>query len=82
MLPMRPQSQYPTRSQRPAGPHPFFQPPRHMYDQQHNSSKSNLLSMFKTPEGNLDLEKITGTVEQLNKLYGQVSPMISQFIKK
>lgn len=64
-------------------PHPFFQPPNRVKNlQQQNTTTSNILSMFQTPEGNLDLEKITGTVQQISKLYGQVSPMISQFIKR
>lgn len=44
--------------------------------------KPNLLSMFQTPDGSLDFEKISTTVQQINKIYNQVSPMITRFVKK
>lgn len=46
------------------------------------SQKSNILSMFQSDDGNLDIEKVIATYTQLNKIYGQVSPMISPMITK
>ena len=37
----------------------------------------NLVSRFKNREGQFDLERITETAVQLNKLYNQVSPIVS-----
>lgn len=83
MFPFGPQ--YPPkqhRPPRPIRPHPMFHPPNPLKNGLQNTTKQNILSMFKTSEGNLDFEKITGTVQQISKLYGEVSPMISKFIKK
>lgn len=67
--------------QPPQRPHPFFHPLNQINNVQLRQTKSNLLSMFQTSEGNLDFERITGTVQQISKLYGQVSPMFSKFTK-
>jgi hypothetical protein len=40
---------------------------------------------FKTPDGHWDIDKISGSIGQMNKLVGQVSPIIKQlngFMKK
>ncbi|WHX27815.1 YppG family protein [Virgibacillus halodenitrificans] len=59
---------------------PFmFQRPRQVPKTQ---PKQNLLDAFRTSEGGFDLNKITGTAQQMHSLYGQVSPMISKFITK
>ncbi|WP_240378100.1 YppG family protein [Bacillus piscicola] len=46
------------------------------------SAKPNVLDSFKTPDGNLDFEKISTTAQQVMNIYNQVSPMITKFIKK
>lgn len=69
MYPLRP------RSQRPLVPrHKEILPIKRK-----PSNHSNLLALFKNTDGQLDLEKITSTVEQANQLYGQVSPLFSRF---
>ena len=85
MFPSR--QNYPSRQgqrRRPLRHDPFLHPVSRISrnQQQSSSMTQNILSMFKTSEGNLDFEKITGTVQQLNKLYGEVRPMISRFIKR
>ncbi|WP_284139348.1 MULTISPECIES: YppG family protein [unclassified Virgibacillus] len=57
---------------------PFQQPFQQQPPQQKNTT-SNLMSMFQTPDGNFDMNKITNTVQQVGKLYGQVSPMLKFF---
>jgi len=64
---------------RPSRPNTFMQqPPKRTQ----NQVKSELLSMFQTPEGKFDLEKVTGTVQQISKIYGQVSPILTKFINR
>lgn len=50
--------------------------------QQQPTAKPNLMAMFLDKDGNFDLEKMTVTAQQISKLYGQVSPMLSRFIKR
>lgn len=63
---------------RPPRPNSFTQPPK----RSQNQVRSELLSMIQTPEGKFDLEKVTGTVQQISKIYGQVSPILTKFIKR
>lgn len=42
---------------------------------------SSLLTTFRTPEGNLDIEKIQVTAQQAKSIYSQVSPLVTKFIK-
>lgn len=46
------------------------------------SKATLLLSHFRDTDGNLDFQKISETVQQVNSIYTQVSPMITKFIKK
>lgn len=83
MFPFGPQPPRTPRPPRPIPPnHPFMSPPNQIHHQQQNVNKPGIMSMFQTQEGNLDFEKITGTVSQINKLYGQFSPMISKFLNR
>ncbi|HLR80115.1 MAG TPA: YppG family protein [Bacillota bacterium] len=72
---------FPGRPRRPFPPHRPM-PPRRLPYGGSQSPTSNLMSMFKTSEGKMDFEKITTTAQQINKLYQEFSPMISQFLKK
>lgn len=47
-----------------------------------NSQLMNVMSLFQTPEGNLDLEKVTNAFQQMNKIYGHVSPLLSRFLNR
>jgi len=47
-----------------------------------NSNFSNLTTFFKDNDGNYDLDKIVGTAEQVNKLYGNVRPLLSKFLNR
>lgn len=68
----------------PSGPRRPMFPNRYQSQVQRTqpSTKTNLFSMFQSDDGNLDFERISTTVHQLNKIYGQVSPMISPMINK
>lgn len=46
------------------------------------SNDSDLFALFKDTDGKFDLEKVTTTVEQINRLYGNVSPLFSRFFNK
>lgn len=87
--PQRPRNPYrPQRPQimqrPPRQTHPFglMGPPPPQQQPQQKQTVSNLMSMFQTPEGNFDLQKITGTVQQVSQLYGHISPLITKFIKR
>ncbi len=64
----------------PPGPNHFMQAPRRP-ERAQNRINPGFKSMFQTPEGKLDFEKITGTVQQISNIYGQVSPFLTKFIK-
>ncbi|MFD1040213.1 YppG family protein [Virgibacillus byunsanensis] len=68
----------------PRGPMPILPPGRGRQQVQNpqQPAKQNLLNQFRDQEGNLDLDKITVTAQQMTKIYGQVSPMISPMITK
>jgi len=51
-------------------------------NQQTRKSATDLMSIFQTSDGNIDFEKISGTVQQLGELYGTFSPIITRFIKR
>ncbi|WP_156288610.1 YppG family protein [Oceanobacillus salinisoli] len=78
--PTRPMHQTPPRP--PRDPFMFGGPGRPVQGQQQNSGIQNVLSMFQSPDGNLDFEKVIGTAQQINGIYKQVSPMISRFINR
>ena len=80
MPPMRPGYRRPSRPMR--DPFIFGGPPRQRRGYKQNSNIKNVMSAFQTEDGNIDLEKIMGTANQINGIYKQVSPMISKFIKK
>ncbi|MUK90416.1 hypothetical protein GMD78_18820 [Ornithinibacillus sp. L9] len=73
---------FPGRPGRPMPPYPPMPPGRPPFPGQQQSNRPNLLSLFQDPDGNLDLEKISTTAQQINSIYGQVSPLISQFFKR
>lgn len=56
-------------------------PPGRMRYHQEIPLSNKLMSMLQSPEGQLDLEKISKTIEQMNQLYGQVSPLFSNLRK-
>lgn len=41
----------------------------------------SLMQMFQTPDGHWDLEKIMATAQQVNGVYQQVSPLVSNVSK-
>ncbi|MEH7384921.1 YppG family protein [Bacillus sp. JJ1521] len=71
---------------RPRRPIPFR--PNHPSRQQRlfgNSRSSNtpsLMSHFQTPDGKLDFNKVSSTAGQMRKIYSQVTPFLSMFMKK
>ncbi|MFD1363373.1 YppG family protein [Lentibacillus salinarum] len=66
-----PPTHHPMRPPRP----PMQQPPK-------PSATQSILNQFRDAEGNLDMDKITTTAQQVGQLYGQVSPLITKFIKR
>ncbi|MFC4322171.1 YppG family protein [Litchfieldia salsa] len=60
---------------------PPFPPPNNVGQ----NPQQNPLNYFKKPDGHWDIDKISGSIGQMNKLVGQVSPMVKQlngFMKK
>ncbi|AUJ23200.1 hypothetical protein A21D_00084 [Virgibacillus dokdonensis] len=49
---------------------------------QTSSGVMQLLTNFRDQEGQVDFNKVTEVASQVNKLYGQVSPLLSSFFKK
>ncbi|MBA2875800.1 YppG family protein [Thermaerobacillus caldiproteolyticus] len=45
-------------------------------------NKQDFMSYFRTSEGNLDFIKIAGTAQQAKKMFDQISPLITKFLKK
>jgi hypothetical protein len=45
-------------------------------------NKQDFMSYFRTSEGNLDFKKIAGTAQQAKKMFDQISPLITKFLKK
>ncbi|WP_217585784.1 YppG family protein [Lentibacillus saliphilus] len=41
----------------------------------------NLTAMFQNPDGQFDIDKIMTTAQNIHKIYNDMSPMVSQFIK-
>jgi len=80
MRPMGPGNRRPARPMR--DPFLFGGPPRERRGNKQNSNLRNVMSAFQTEDGNIDLDKIMGTANQINGIYKQVSPMLSKFIKK
>ncbi|ALX47277.1 YppG family protein [Lentibacillus amyloliquefaciens] len=74
---------HPGRPQPPMPPRPHMRSPRqpvHISNQPSQGQK--LINQFRDPEGNLDIDKITATAQQIGELYGQVSPLITKFMKR
>lgn len=46
-----------------------------------NVKKSSIINQLKKEDGQWDLDKIMAVSNQLQKMYGQVSPLISRFVK-
>ncbi|WP_404315772.1 YppG family protein [Bacillus lumedeiriae] len=57
-------------------------PPRRPARGPQTSATANVMSLFQNSNGNLDIEKIMGTAQQLYKIQSQISPFISMFTKK
>ncbi|MGY0694208.1 YppG family protein [Virgibacillus sp. FSP13] len=72
---------FPGGPRRPMPRNPLLPPPRQMQRKQ-APNRQNLIAMFQTADGNLDIEKISSTARQINDVYKQVSPMVAKFIKK
>ncbi|WP_438824382.1 YppG family protein [Bacillus sp. JJ1533] len=71
----RPRQPFPFRSNHPGRP-------RRAFTQSRPSNTPSLLSHFQTQDGKLDFNKITSTAGQMRKVYSQVSPLLSMFLKK
>ncbi len=84
MFPGRPRPPMPPFQQNRPPSNPFFhgpyppQPPQ----QTQQSNRPNFLALFQDENGQMDVEKLMGTAQQVGNLYSQVSPLISQFIKR
>lgn len=70
------------RPGRPMPPQHPPMPPRPPLQGPRPSTRQNILNQFRDQDGNLDIDKITTTAQQVGKLYGQVSPLITRFIKR
>jgi hypothetical protein len=69
----------PRRPRRPISP--FFSPSP-LRRPPIKQNKQDFMSHFRTSEGNLDFTKIAGTAQQAKKMFDQVSPLITKFLKK
>jgi hypothetical protein len=49
--------------------------------QQPNQTRQNLMAMLQDENGQWDFDKISNTVGNVSKIYGQVSPMITRFFR-
>jgi len=80
MFPVRQRPPMPPRS--PFGPPG---PPQRMRQQgagqQPNQTRQNLMAMLQDENGQWDFDKISNTVGNVSKIYGQVSPMITRFFR-
>ncbi|THE12231.1 hypothetical protein E1I69_11985 [Bacillus timonensis] len=56
--------------------------PRRPFTNSQPSNISSLMSHFQTSDGKLDFSKISTTAGHMRKIYGQVSPLLSMFLKK
>lgn len=65
-----------------------FGPPRRppFYPPQNQTQRPRpFVDYFKTPDGKVDFDKISGSIGQMNKLVGQMNPIfkqISGFLKR
>jgi hypothetical protein len=50
--------------------------------QRKQTQSEDLLSHFRTQEGEFDIEKILDTAYQIKGVYDQFSPFLTKFIKK
>ncbi|GAA0438522.1 hypothetical protein GCM10008983_14300 [Lentibacillus halophilus] len=74
---------FPERPRRPMPPpQPFMNRPGPPMEQRPAPMKQQLINQFRDSEGNIDIDKITNTAQQVGKLYGQVSPLFTKFMKK
>lgn len=86
--PRRPTRPVPIRRRRHLPPvpiqraHPRVQMQNGSQQVKKNSNFSNLTTYFKNNDGNYDLDKIVVTAEQVNKLYGNVRPLLSKFLNR
>ncbi|GGK04610.1 hypothetical protein GCM10007063_28670 [Lentibacillus kapialis] len=78
----RPREPMPPRRPLMPPPHPPMHPSRPPMQRSPHSAGQNILNHFRDQEGNLDIDKITTTAQQVGKLYGQVSPLVTKFIKR
>lgn len=71
---------HPGRPQPPMPPHRPSR--RQMQTPNQTSNKHKLINQFRDSEGNLDINKITATAQQVGQLYEQVSPLIAKLKKR
>lgn len=82
MFPERPEPRSrPSPGLRPMESPPHF-PPSSSFQRQQNPMIRNVMSMLQDADGNIDLEKIATTAQQINYIYSQVTPIISKFKRK
>ncbi|MFC4556855.1 YppG family protein [Virgibacillus kekensis] len=75
---------YPGRPRRPLPPPPRagMRPPMPGPVRRPSPPGQKLLSQFRDAEGNVDIDKISVTAQQVGKLYSQVGPLIGPVINK
>jgi hypothetical protein len=61
---------------------PLIFPPGPLRRPPIKQNKQDFMSYFRISEGNLDFIKIAGTAQQAKKMFNQVSPLITKFLKK
>lgn len=70
------------RQDRPSAPNWIGKHAQPRKQDQTSSGVMQLLTNFRNQEGQVDFNKVTEVASQVNKLYGQVSPLLSSFFKK
>jgi len=66
-------------------PNRFHPPRRPPFIPPNTQQQNNLSKYYKTPDGRWDIDKISGSIGRMNKLVGQISPIVKQlkgFLKK
>ncbi|WLV25590.1 YppG family protein [Aciduricibacillus chroicocephali] len=59
----------------------FSRPGNQRVQEENVEKKSSIIEQLKKEDGQWDLDKLMAVSNQLQKMYGQVSPLISRFIK-
>lgn len=58
---------------------PHNRPPRRPPNYPASMHGNSLINSFKTAEGHWDIDKISKSIGQANKMYGQINPLLKQF---